>query len=271
MITLVDMDKYLAWLAGFADGEASFTLSVQKRRTSSGRWSLNIYPTISIHQHAGRRFVLDEIVERVGFGAVYLRRGGTMAHYQPTSRDDARRFVALLLPHLRVKKPQAELILRSLDLLDLRTKAGVDHFHGERVLDRDVAMQLVEIAATINMSPIGGKRMGGRTRKQMLGLVTKVYGQSAIEPKRLTVPCEQCQEPVERYHSDIDGKTRIFCSRACAGAWRSARDSKAVMVELDCAFCEVKFSRAKKAVKRGRHFCSPACANRFQADNRKAA
>ena len=71
---------------------------------------MNFFPVVSVHQHAQHREILDDIVKRFGFGAVYFRNKRKMAHYQPTNQEDSGLFLTALKPYLRVKQRQAALM-----------------------------------------------------------------------------------------------------------------------------------------------------------------
>lgn len=170
-------ENYLAWLAGFVDGEGSVCLSVVVRTGSSGRRNMNFFPVVSVHQHAQHREVLDEVVERFGFGKVYLRNKRKMAHYQPTNQEDAVRFLSALQPYLKVKNRQAGLLLEALAILKSRTRAGVKMTLGERSMNLPSAMRLVEIAASLNPKLSGSSKRytEGKSLKSLERVAKAIY------------------------------------------------------------------------------------------------
>ncbi len=163
---------YVAWLAGFFDGEGSIALVISTRTGTSGRTNLNIYPCITLTQHIRHRHVLDEVATKLGYGKVYVR-AKTVAHYQPTNRADMRSFIELLLPYLRVKQRQAVVILQAIDKLEAAA-VGIAKSRGERAVDKTLAHEMVDIAVALNPRT-NGTRINGRSDKELRTIVNHVY------------------------------------------------------------------------------------------------
>jgi hypothetical protein len=101
-------ENTLNYIAGFIDGEGCFGLSYMGKG--------NIVPRISIANT--NLEVLSWIKESVGFGAVAPRKGRTKPCYEYYVQGFKRIpiFIKAFLPYLRVKKRDAELLLRWCEL-----------------------------------------------------------------------------------------------------------------------------------------------------------
>jgi len=108
-INLTDVEK--AYLAGFIDGEGCLTIKNGGPNCPNGRIQLNIYNTNEV--------ILRYIRDKVGFGCVYV--GTKEGKYNSKAKTCWRYEVAAcqcfvllssLLPYLRVKREQAELLLQ---------------------------------------------------------------------------------------------------------------------------------------------------------------
>ncbi|MEE8607818.1 MAG: LAGLIDADG family homing endonuclease [Nitrospiraceae bacterium] len=106
-------DLELAWAAGFFDGDGCIHIrwSKNKQLRLGGQWILQVTMT-QIYQE-----VIEEFQRIVGGGKLYRcapTRGSFGKRWQWRWIADAYRaekIVRLLLPHLRLKKPQAEAAL----------------------------------------------------------------------------------------------------------------------------------------------------------------
>jgi len=101
---------FLAWLAGFVDGEGCIT--VLRGRTPKGNPRYDPYLTIANTD----RPVLDAIAATLGHGGVYATTRRGLPHWRQgwaymTHGARALALVGLLRPHLRVKGAQADLLL----------------------------------------------------------------------------------------------------------------------------------------------------------------
>jgi hypothetical protein len=104
------------WLAGFVDGEGSFAATTHPGggyRISFGLGQTNLE-------------VLEAIRDYLGVGTIYANRSSMtkpMYSLQVGKKADVRAVCVRLLPHLKVKKRQAELAIQLIDTV-------VDNFYG---------------------------------------------------------------------------------------------------------------------------------------------
>lgn len=104
----------LAYLAGFVDGEGCF--SAKGNRSGYG-------PRFSMSQKDSK--ILYWIQEEFQMGTIH--HTGGMNRIYIGKKADLRRFILMLLPYLRLKKPQAELSLLMIDMEPKdRAKARVE-------------------------------------------------------------------------------------------------------------------------------------------------
>lgn len=103
-----------AYLAGVLDSDGSIMLQLRKR--SDARLGYRVKTTICLYQRDKHRPVLEELNDVIGFGYVYSRSDG-MAELRIEGHMRVKSFLTLLLPYLRFKKCQAELMLKTIDLL----------------------------------------------------------------------------------------------------------------------------------------------------------
>lgn len=103
---------FLAWLAGFVDGEGCITLTRSRNTCGNPTYT----PVLIVSQ--SDKAVLDLIAARLGVGGVYRRNGrkGTSMHKRPAwnyvvNGRAALAVVAALRPYLVVKREQADALL----------------------------------------------------------------------------------------------------------------------------------------------------------------
>jgi len=110
----------LGYIAGILDGEGSIMImrqcseSFMEQRAKRGCFHPHYAPCIRIGML--ERVALDLIVETTGIGKVHVEKA--YHHKRPMNRwmvrgkEDIEKFLILILPHLRVKRKQAELCLK---------------------------------------------------------------------------------------------------------------------------------------------------------------
>lgn len=263
------MDDYLKWLAGFVDGEGCFSIQINLRE-QRGRHSLTCTPKCSVAQHYARRAVLETIKERMGYGSVYAYPKRPGAQYSTTNREDSFKFASTILPYLTVKDAAAKELLRACALLENCPREGVNMYGGERVLDINIATEVVEIAASMNESLNHGDRMNGKSRDEMMDMIRVAYDQTALPSNRIEVACVHCGTLHERYFSSIKPGQNMFCSKPCADAYSAVVSPTKYKVDVTCHRCQTVFKRIKSDVKPHRNFCGVSCSNKFAAAERKA-
>lgn len=116
---------FLAWLAGFIDGEGYLWV----RRFSQPPKPPFYSPHLSVS--STDRAAIDEIIERLGVGWLLVRpRPGQRTEYRWTVTGSAVRAVATAVrPYLRVKAAQADLLLGFRLLGDGGTKDEQQRIH----------------------------------------------------------------------------------------------------------------------------------------------
>lgn len=108
---LIKDDKiFLAWLAGFTDGEGTFSLQYVPK---SGLILMFILGNTAIE-------TVNEIHKKLGLGKVYFvvprkPKHKPFARYQINRQEELKIFLNVIIPYLRVKKPEA---IRMLNLIE---------------------------------------------------------------------------------------------------------------------------------------------------------
>jgi rubrerythrin len=123
-------EKFLAWLAGFMDGEGSFIVSICKSRSSKAcRYGLLVKVCVELTQSEPNAWVLDFIKEKLGLGGAHIKivpseRGfNDNSNRKPTRRlsfngaSQCMKIAEMLLPYLVLKKKQCELLLEACKII----------------------------------------------------------------------------------------------------------------------------------------------------------
>jgi intein-encoded DNA endonuclease-like protein len=126
----MSLDQFYSWLAGFVDGEGSITVS---KRHDSGYESYRVDLTIVNTNYAA----LSEIRSTIGFGSLRERsRKGALGkkpcYELQFCKAQAREVIPLILPYLKVKKAQAQLLL---EFPIQRHLSKIGHSGGGRIVD----------------------------------------------------------------------------------------------------------------------------------------
>ena len=108
----IDRDD-LIYLAGLIDGDGSIVAQMVRR--SDCVYKFQIRCTVQITQLRKRRHFLENIKEIIGYG--YIRDRGNISDYVLTETRCVYSFLKQLSPFLRMKKKQANLILRIIEQL----------------------------------------------------------------------------------------------------------------------------------------------------------
>jgi hypothetical protein len=103
----------LIYLAGLIDGDGSIVAQIVRRSDSVYRFQIRC--TLQISQLQKRRHFLEDIREIIGYGII--RDRGTMSDYILTETRCVYFFLKQLSPFLRMKKKQANLLLRIIEQL----------------------------------------------------------------------------------------------------------------------------------------------------------
>ena len=100
----------LNYLAGLIDGEGFFTVNYRKIKQSSSGLSHEHIPVVGIHMTATK--LITQIQKEYG-GYIHKRMGTNRMRYDWNLRQAIKiyPFVKKILPYLRVKHPQAKLMI----------------------------------------------------------------------------------------------------------------------------------------------------------------
>ena len=110
----MDFNSQIAWLAGFVDGDGSINAQVVFRSDYKLRYQVRV--TLTLFQSTERHHILLYIQKLLGSGAVRKRKDG-VSEFCITGAKQLKEALLLLLPHLRLKKRQATLVLQIIDKL----------------------------------------------------------------------------------------------------------------------------------------------------------
>jgi hypothetical protein len=110
----------LIYLAGFIDGDGSIIAQMVPRKDYVYRFQIRL--TIQITQHKKRRYHLEDIRQMIGYGTI--RDRGNVSDYVLTETRCVYSFLKQLSPFLRLKKRQANLLIRILEQLPSSKKSA---------------------------------------------------------------------------------------------------------------------------------------------------
>jgi hypothetical protein len=106
-----------AYLAGFIDGDGS--INAQLVRRPEYKFKFQIRVTITLFQSTKRHWFLLQLKQRLQCGSVRKRNDG-ISEYSIVGIDSVAVLCKILLPYLRLKRRQAELVLRITNELSVK-------------------------------------------------------------------------------------------------------------------------------------------------------
>lgn len=130
---------FKAYLAGFLDADGCITVVKQNSR-KRGRVYTYYVPTVIISNT--RKFLLEEaqaFYDGLGFIATQERGGqqADMNHWRISGGAGVARVLHDVLPHLRIKRDQAELCLRAVEIQQDRLRAGNRSYTPDQLAELD--------------------------------------------------------------------------------------------------------------------------------------
>jgi len=129
-MTLRTQDK--SYLAGFIDADGS--IYVRLKPNTTYRYQFQIAPSVVIYQHSSERKFLLGLRKLMNVG--YLRdRNDGITELTIGDRPSIRKLIKWILPYLKRKKLQAELMLEILESSD-KVKSGSDFYKVAQLIDR---------------------------------------------------------------------------------------------------------------------------------------
>jgi len=136
MVKSVSTERNLAlsYIAGFFDGEGSVSFAMYKNKGTRHGYSFN--PNIGIYQND--KNVLDWIQKMLQFGMVN-RFSKEPEHfvYYVNRQKDVEKFCELLLPLVKVKRPQLKLLYQAVQFMtqkpEMPTTKGISKYSFEDV------------------------------------------------------------------------------------------------------------------------------------------
>lgn len=159
--------EYRAWLAGFIDGDGSFTINMRVRSGSGGVDFFTFNPIVSIRQKASSGYILEEIKEKTGIGRLYKQKRDTsdFSLWQTTNHAETLDMCLLVYEFLRLKKDQCEKLMRMTYLLNEWSGEGYN-------ADADRMWTLYRLYDTINEDSNWSHRRKSYTREDIEDLAS---------------------------------------------------------------------------------------------------
>lgn len=140
----------LLYLAGLIDGDGSIIAQIVRRPDYAFRFQIRL--TVQISQRKKRRHHLNDICRMIGYGSV--RDRGDMSDYVLTETRLVDHLLKQLAPFLRIKKKQANLVLKIIEQLPSSKNAALSFVDLCRLADqvaelndskkREISAELVE-------------------------------------------------------------------------------------------------------------------------------
>ena len=140
-----------AYVAGFFDGDGSLVAILEKQ---SSKYSRTYRPRIRVNftQHIRHKNMLEDLKIYLGAGEVRLVSSHDLAELVIQDRQDIRKILERMFPHLVLKRKQAIIALEVLDLLG-------DNIRTNRISDENYSEILKKISEIRSLnSKTGGKR-----------------------------------------------------------------------------------------------------------------
>jgi hypothetical protein len=114
MTSAMDFNSQIAWLAGFVDGDGSINAQIVARDDYKLRYQVRV--TLTLFQSTERHHILLYIQKLLKSGVVRKRNGG-LSEFCISGAKQLQEVLLLLLPHLKLKRRQAILVLQIIEKL----------------------------------------------------------------------------------------------------------------------------------------------------------
>jgi hypothetical protein len=111
---------FQAYLAGFLDADGS--IYVRLKPNSTYKYDFQIAPSVVFFQKDTEKEFMNKLQQKVKLGYLRFRKDGII-EYTIGDRSSIRKIIELTLPYLRLKKKQAQIMLKILDLSKSVTSA----------------------------------------------------------------------------------------------------------------------------------------------------
>lgn len=98
----------LQYLAGFLDGDGSIGAQIQFAKDRKDKFAIRV--SIGFHQHKDRAWFLHWIGKTLGTGSMSKRKSSKW-DWTIYSDNDVKDLLIVLLPHLRIKRKLAQLVI----------------------------------------------------------------------------------------------------------------------------------------------------------------
>jgi len=172
------------YLAGVIDGEGTFTLQINLRKSSSGKENIRINPRVGI----GLRYkekeykLLEAIKEKLKVGTIYLSNKGketAKCMYMTTNVEDCITIAEYVLPYLYLKEKQAIRFIKICKMIKagkLRRK-GINMYGGEKIYSKEEMIEMITVATTLNEGTqmTRFRESTGRNTQYYLNIIEKLY------------------------------------------------------------------------------------------------
>jgi hypothetical protein len=128
----------LAYIAGFLDGDGSIMFQIKQRRDGKRKWRFMC--TICLYQDTRHKDGLQWIRNFFGIGYLSDRKDG-MTELRINGFKQVRDILNALLPFIRFKKKQAEIVFHAADLLSRKRFTDLETSDLIRLVDSIIALQ----------------------------------------------------------------------------------------------------------------------------------
>ena len=102
-------NEEIAYLAGFIDGDGCINAQIVKREDYKLKFQIRV--SITLFQETKHHWFLLQIHKQIGYGSIRKRPDG-MSEYAIVGPQIVTTILKQLLPYLRIKRRQAELVLQ---------------------------------------------------------------------------------------------------------------------------------------------------------------
>ncbi len=165
------------YLAGLLDGEGTFQLQIQFRKTS-GRFQINARVQIGFKHLPEEEILIKKIQKHFQAGGIYFTSG--IVRFSTTNVDDTIKVCKFVYPYLQLKKEQCKKLLWVAELV--KSKKSLRYIKGFKTTSFDIyskeeMIKIVTISTTMNEGKQSGKYRNsrGRDTKYYIDKINEIY------------------------------------------------------------------------------------------------
>ena len=239
-------ETWYAYLAGLFDGEGSLYISFHVSRNEKWGEHLDVKPVVQL------TFAYSEEKEKL-LKAIHEEFGGHLGIYDKNDRGKMRKiiqwqlvklenvkaFLTAILPHLRIKRREAELILEAVKIME-------QHYHSSAPRPPEFLIRIAEISD--ELSKLGSKKGRRKWNYQRVVAFIEHYRDIYVHHRRKYLSKEHVRQIIELYkqglsYSEIAKRVNISKSTVARVIWIYTGKSREKAINVRAYLQELGFTR----------------------------